>query len=276
MEMHSVLAIAKRSVAQIIHVTGIAEIVHTENHCSIEPRFSEIWLDALRLRSEYVSSLSSQFFHKTARPSSTISTTSTKTMPNRSAASQPEPAATTFVGDTVVSVDAAPKPPDRNNLDHRDGWGSANRDKHLLSYPVVKAVLSAVVDWVSKYRYKIGLYNQLGQYGSDEVMRGVANDLGVTLNQFREFASRGPGAADLLQKMLVAVHVDPKALADTDPHVMRDLQRVCITCSDKKRCKHEIANGKVAEHFWDFCPNTVTLDVLFVVSRPGPVANYRR
>jgi hypothetical protein len=63
--------------------------------------------------------------------------------------------------------------------------------------------------------------------------------------------------------MLAALHVDPKALAEADPINMRDLQRLCITCGDKKRCEHELSNGTAAENFREYCPNALTLDALF-------------
>ena len=107
-------------------------------------------------------------------------------------------------------------------------------------------------------------FTQLGQCGSDDVLREVAKDLGLTPSQLRGFASKKTGAADQWQKMLCALDVDPKALADTEALIMRELQRVCITCSDKKRCKHELANGKAAEHFREFCPNALTLDTLWI------------
>jgi hypothetical protein len=136
------------------------------------------------------------------------------------------------------------------------------RDNQKKRYPAVKLVLNAIAGWVNKYRHTIARNNELGQCGPDEVMR-IANDLGVTPNQLREFVRKGPKAADLLPKMLIALHVDPKALANSDPLAMRELQQLCITCGDKKRCKHELANGTAAEHFRDFCPNAMTLDTLF-------------
>ena len=75
--------------------------------------------------------------------------------------------------------------------------------------------------------------------------------------------SKGPHAADLLQKLLVALNVDPKELSRTEPLVMRDLQRLCTTCGAKKRCAQELAEGTAAEHFHEFCPNAFTLDALF-------------
>jgi hypothetical protein len=43
---------------------------------------------------------------------------------------------------------------------------------------------------------------------------------------------------------------------------MRDLQRLCISCSEKQRCAHELDVGSAAEHFRQYCPNAYTLDAL--------------
>jgi hypothetical protein len=137
-----------------------------------------------------------------------------------------------------------------------------NRDSEQPGFPAVETVLHSIAAWVSKYRSAIGLGNELGRCSPDEVMQ-IANDLGVPASELRELVSKGPHAADILQKMLVALNVDPAAIAKTNPLVMRDLQRLCITCGDKKRCEHEIAKGTAAEHFREYCPNALTLDALF-------------
>ena len=43
---------------------------------------------------------------------------------------------------------------------------------------------------------------------------------------------------------------------------MRELKWLCITCSNKKRCEHELVKGTAPEHFREFCPNAVSLDEL--------------
>ncbi|MCF8475633.1 MAG: DUF6455 family protein, partial [Pseudolabrys sp.] len=96
----------------------------------------------------------------------------------------------------------------------------------------------------------------------DDVME-IAKDLGVSAGDLREMMSKGPGAADLLKKMLVALGVDGKTLAMAKPLVLRDLQRLCATCGNKKRCAHELADGTAAAHFQEFCPNAFTLAALF-------------
>ena len=134
-------------------------------------------------------------------------------------------------------------------------------ENELRRTPLVEAVLNGIADWVGKYRHNFALDSQFGQCTPEEVML-VARDLRLTPGELQELARKGPNAADLLLKMLVALHVDPKVLENTDPHVMQDLQRLCTTCGAKKRCEHELADGTAGDHFREFCPNAFTLDAL--------------
>ena len=138
----------------------------------------------------------------------------------------------------------------------------ANSDSGSPKHSIAQVALNAIADWVNKYRYSVGLAHELGQCEPDEVAQ-IARDLGVPANQMHELARKGPHSADLLGKMLVALHVDPDRLSRTDPLAMRDLQRLCTTCTDKSRCAQELASGTAAETFEHFCPNAFTLDALF-------------
>ena len=134
-----------------------------------------------------------------------------------------------------------------------------NRENELPSNPLVEAGFRAIADWVTTYRHAIGSFdNEFGMCGPDDVMR-MAKEIGVTPSQLHELVSKGPGTANLLKTMLVALHVDPKVLADMDPLIMRELRWLCVTCSNKKRCEHELARGTAAKHFREFCPNAVSL-----------------
>jgi len=97
--------------------------------------------------------------------------------------------------------------------------------------------------------------------GPDEVVR-IAKDLAVTPSQLQELVRKGPDSANLLKRMLVALHVDPKTIADMDPLVMREMNWLCMTCGNKKRCEHELAKNTATEHFHEFCPNAVSIDEL--------------
>jgi hypothetical protein len=136
------------------------------------------------------------------------------------------------------------------------------------SNPLVEVALSAVAEWVSIYRHTIGcLHDEFGLCEPDEVMR-MAKEIGLTPSQLRELASEGPGTVNLLKNMLVALRVDPKVLADTDPFIRRELQWLCLTCSNKKRCEHELAKGTATDHFREFCPNAVSIDELMCALTP--------
>ena len=132
-----------------------------------------------------------------------------------------------------------------------------NRETQLPSDALVETALKAIADWVSNYHKAIGLDEE---FRPSDVMR-MAKEIGVTPSQLHELTT-GPIDAKLLKSMLVALHVDPKVLADMDPLIMRELKWLCITCGNKKRCEHELAKGTAAEHFREFCPNAVSLDEL--------------
>jgi len=135
------------------------------------------------------------------------------------------------------------------------------RENELPGYPLVEAALNAIADWVTNYRNAIGLKDEFGMCGPDEVMR-MAKDIGVTPNQLRELVRKGADSVKLLKGLLAALHVDPKIIADMDPLVMREMQWLCITCNNKKRCQHELAKGTATEHFHEYCPNAISIDEL--------------
>jgi hypothetical protein len=137
----------------------------------------------------------------------------------------------------------------------------SSTENQQQNFPRVKYFLNAVADWVNRYRDTFDISDEFKRCGSDEVMQ-IARDLGASPAELREFVRKGPGAADLLQKMLIALKVDLDSITNNELGVMRDLQRICTMCADKKRCARELADGTAAKHFHEFCPNTVTLDAL--------------
>ncbi len=133
---------------------------------------------------------------------------------------------------------------------------------HPPSFPTVDFVVSAIAGWVNKYRSLHGKHDEFGECSPEEVVR-IAADIGVPAAELRALAAKGPGAADLLEKLLIKLYVDPAQLAKTSPEVMRDLQRLCVFCGQKERCQHELKEGTAAEHYREYCPNAFTLDALF-------------
>jgi hypothetical protein len=136
-----------------------------------------------------------------------------------------------------------------------------NRDNPLQQYLVVNMVIEAIADWVNKYR-EARLGNDLDRCSPDEI-RTIAKDLGLTPSELSALAAQGPDAAEPLKKMLIALKVDANAFDQIDPRIKSDLQRSCILCGEKRRCRHELAAGTAAKNIHEFCPNAVTIETLF-------------
>jgi hypothetical protein len=137
--------------------------------------------------------------------------------------------------------------------------GRENRTPH---YPAVEMVLDGIADWVKTYRHAVDAKSEFAHCDPDEV-KAIASDLGMTPSDLRTLASQGPEAAALLKRMLVALKVDPTILDKLDPRITRDLQRSCITCGEKRRCRHELAAGTAVGNMREFCPNALTLQDIF-------------
>ena len=88
----------------------------------------------------------------------------------------------------------------------------------------------------------------------------MARDLGVSNAELTALSTKSPESSALLEKLLVALGVEAKAHLQVP--VMRDLQRLCVSCGEKQRCAHELDVGSAAEHFRQYCPNAYTLDAL--------------
>lgn len=134
-------------------------------------------------------------------------------------------------------------------------------------YSGFDSVFGAIARWVRNYRDTVDTGRQLGACGPEEVA-AIARDLALAPPDLLTLTRRGPDGARLLQEMLKALGVDPAALAQKDPLVMRDLQRLCINCGYKRQCERDLADSKLAESYHDYCPNAYTLEMLFDRTAP--------
>ncbi len=102
---------------------------------------------------------------------------------------------------------------------------------------------------------------ELEQTGSGETAR-MAHDLGMSSADLVNLAGRGPDAADLLPRRLEQLHLDPAGLAQTQPEVLRDMQRLCSMCRSHGRCARDLAHNSADPAWREYCPNALTLDAL--------------
>jgi hypothetical protein len=102
--------------------------------------------------------------------------------------------------------------------------------------------------WVSEFKYC-----------EDEDLERVAHDSGITTGELHELVRRGSGSADLLLKRMAALDLDQNEVLDIEPHVFRDLQRVCTMCECQGRCKRDLDRDPNDPAWKSYCPNVSTL-----------------
>ena len=125
------------------------------------------------------------------------------------------------------------------------------------NYPVVESVIDLFARWLERRREIAELCT------CDAISREkIAIDLGVSPGELDQLVRRGPHAADELPKMMAAIGLDAKAIARAQPLVMRDLERVCALCEQKKQCGRDLAAGTAAQHYKEYCVNAETLAAL--------------
>lgn len=135
------------------------------------------------------------------------------------------------------------------------------REAQILRNDLLQSTFKAFNSWLARQRSKRALRNEFAEVGSDEVA-AIARDVGIAPSQFRTIVRAGPGAEDLLNRMLDALGLDPTVLRTMDVCTARDLQSVCSACASKRQCRRSIAAGTAAAKFREFCPNSATLGAL--------------
>jgi hypothetical protein len=99
--------------------------------------------------------------------------------------------------------------------------------------------------------------------GAAEVER-VAQELGLSTFELRSLVSH-PDERELLAQRMAGVHLEPRAVAQSNPSTFCDLQRVCAMCGFKYRCARDFtveAFDPAWQEWRDYCPNAVTLRAL--------------
>ncbi|WP_207462830.1 DUF6455 family protein [Azospirillum sp. SYSU D00513] len=82
-------------------------------------------------------------------------------------------------------------------------------------------------------------------------------------------------AERLLPRMAARYSLDLDRLADAAPHALRDLQRVCISCSSERRCARALSSGDAADAK-AFCLNAEAIAALAGSAGPRDVSPAQR
>lgn len=124
-------------------------------------------------------------------------------------------------------------------------------------YPVVELMIDTFGDWL-KHRREMREMNEMDAANFSQ----IASELRMSTTDLESLVRQGPHAADELPKMLAALGIDQEALARTEPHVLRDMERVCSLCNHKRQCDRDLAAGTAAKHYEEYCGNADTIDGL--------------
>ena len=127
----------------------------------------------------------------------------------------------------------------------------------IKSYPMVERAIDIFGDWL-KHRQDL---REIRELGSGEFAR-IAQELCVTPADLDTLVRQGPHAADELPRLLKALGIDQMALSRTQPLMLRDMARVCASCTQKSRCDHDLDAGNSAQHYEEYCANAPTINAL--------------
>ena len=124
-------------------------------------------------------------------------------------------------------------------------------------YPVVSLAIDVFGEWL-KHRRELREMREMDAANFSQ----IAGELRMSSAELEALVRQGPRAADELPKMLAALGVNQQDLERTEPHVLRDMERVCALCSHKRQCDRDLAAGTAAAHYTEYCGNTDTIEGL--------------
>jgi hypothetical protein len=124
-----------------------------------------------------------------------------------------------------------------------------------------RTMLVRVGGWLKRAWERSTALGELEVCGGREMER-VARDAGVGVGDLRVLAGKWPDAADLVERRIATLGLDAVALEATQPAAMRDLQRVCSMCDNKRVCAHDLDRAPAGRAWRDYCPNAGTLAAL--------------
>ncbi len=93
-------------------------------------------------------------------------------------------------------------------------------------------------------------------------MERIARDTSVGVGDLRVLAGKWPNSADLVGRRMAALGLDAADIDAAEPATMRDLQRVCSMCDNKRVCEHDLDRSPASADWREYCPNAGTLDAL--------------
>jgi len=120
---------------------------------------------------------------------------------------------------------------------------------------------SILAKWWRNWTARDSALRELGCCDREEAAH-IARDVGVSVSELQTLAGRWPDSPNLLERRMDASGLSVEQVADSEPQVLRDLQRVCGQCDVAARCERDLHDDEQDRVWRDYCPNVVTLDAL--------------
>ncbi|MEQ1615009.1 MAG: hypothetical protein ABL904_19850 [Hyphomicrobiaceae bacterium] len=124
----------------------------------------------------------------------------------------------------------------------------------MSTHTAVEGLLEHLRDWWQGRDALSGLH-------AEEFER-IASDLGISADELRGLAARGPHSADLLVERMRALGLTQTDVNRVASGLMRELQKTCSCCADKSICHKELAEQPDDPSWRRYCPNADTLDAI--------------
>jgi hypothetical protein len=121
-------------------------------------------------------------------------------------------------------------------------------------------------NWWKRWREHAMTIAGLRECGYAELSR-VAQDIGVGAGDLKVLAGKWPDAAGPIARRAAALGLDADEIGRPEPEVMRDLERVCSLCGNKRACEHDLSHAAQSSHWQDYCPNAETLAAIGEISK---------
>lgn len=118
-----------------------------------------------------------------------------------------------------------------------------------------RGIVAFIKDWLARE----SLRGSMAELDGHERER-ILVDCGLSQSEFDRFMETPFVSEDLLSPMMRSAGLHPSELASSEPALMRDLERVCTLCISRKRCRRDLADGRAATTYREFCPNAPTFD----------------
>jgi hypothetical protein len=138
-------------------------------------------------------------------------------------------------------------------------------DDDIKNWPFLQHVVLPIAAWWRKHAETSENAAELGGLGCDELAR-VASDVGVSASDLCALSQHCSDAAELLERRIAALDMDPKVLARDAGAQLRDMERLCTMCESKGRCARDLAADPDDEIWRKYCPNQ---EALIDLSRAG-------